>query len=231
MSDLACDGAREALRALVGEACADVVTSPERLAEYKRGTAVSNPDRDRQLSELPGFPPALESLHHLPVFVRAFGTEHDARATLQFVYEYFTRAEQSTFDDAAFEATFEAFIAELDDPNWSYVSFANLRLRRSHRAARPIPSSAAASAAPTRSSRIADRRAAVLAEITSSSFSKAPICRDVVARRRDARTAVLRLPRKLASVQHFWLPNEFRVFWAKFAWGWRGSTAGNDYGH
>jgi hypothetical protein len=97
------------------------------LGEYSGGTAVFNLERDRPLSDLPGFPVALESLQQVPEFVRAFGAEHGERATLQFVYEYFTRTERLEFDDDAFDATFEAFVSELDDPNWTYVAFANLR--------------------------------------------------------------------------------------------------------
>lgn len=126
MSD-ARDAAREALRALVVEAHVHVVTSPETLAEYTGGTAVFNLERDRPLSDLPGFPVALEALQQLPEFVRAFGAEHGERATLQFAYEYFTRTERLERDDEAFDATFEAFIGELDDTNWTYVAFANLR--------------------------------------------------------------------------------------------------------
>jgi hypothetical protein len=126
MSD-ARDRARGALKALVAEAHAHVVTSAEALAEYTGGTAVFNLERDRPLSDLPGFPVALETLQQVPEFVRAFGTEHAERATLQFVYEYFARIEQLEVDDEAFDAAFEAFISELDDPNWTYVAFANLR--------------------------------------------------------------------------------------------------------
>ncbi len=126
MSD-ARDRARDALKALVAEAHAQVVTSAEPLAEYTRGTAVFNLERDRPLADLPGFPVALATLQQVPEFVRAFGTEHGERATLQFVYEYFTRTERLEFDDDAFDATCEAFISELDDPNWTFVAFANLR--------------------------------------------------------------------------------------------------------
>jgi hypothetical protein len=125
------DDAREALRALLAETHAHVVTSAETLAEHKGGTAIFNTERDRPLSDLPAFPGTVESLRQLPPFVRAFGTEHDRRATLQFIYDYFTRADGLAFDDAAFDATFQAFISELDDPNWTYVSFANLRNFRS----------------------------------------------------------------------------------------------------
>jgi hypothetical protein len=119
--------AREALKALVADACAQVVTSAEALAEYSGGTAAFNLERDRPLTDLAGFRAAYEALRQVPEFVRAFGTEHGERATLQFVYEYFTRTERLGFDNEAFDATFEAFLAELDDPNWTYIAFANLR--------------------------------------------------------------------------------------------------------
>jgi hypothetical protein len=125
------DRAREALKALVAEAHAHVVTSAEARAEYTGGTAVFNVERDRPLSDLPGFLVALETLQQVPEFVRAFGAEHGERATLQFVYEYFTRTERLAFDADAFDATFEALLAELDNPNWTYVAFANLRNFRS----------------------------------------------------------------------------------------------------
>lgn len=121
------DKAREALRALVAEAHEQVVTSAETLAEYSGGTAVFNSERDRPLADLPGLPLALDALQQVPEFVRAFGTEHGERATLQVLYEYFTRTERLEFDEAAFDATFEAFTNEIDDPSWTYVAFANLR--------------------------------------------------------------------------------------------------------
>lgn len=111
----------------MAEAHAQVVTSAEALAEYTCGTAVFNLERDRPLADLSALPAALDALQGVPEFVRAFGTEHCERATLQFLYEYFTRTERLEFDDAAFDATFEAFVDELDDPNWTYVAFANLR--------------------------------------------------------------------------------------------------------
>lgn len=78
------------------------------------GTAIFNLERDQPLSDLPRFPAGYEALQHVPEFVRAFGTEHGERATLQFVYEYFTRTERFEFDIEAFDATFEAFLRELD---------------------------------------------------------------------------------------------------------------------
>jgi hypothetical protein len=126
MSD-ARDQAREALRNLVAEAHARVVTSPEALAEYSDGTAVFNLERDRPLAALAAFPLAHETLQRVPEFARAFGTELGERATLQLVYEYFTRTERLEFDEVAFDATFGAFTSELNDPDWTYVAFANLR--------------------------------------------------------------------------------------------------------
>jgi hypothetical protein len=121
------DQAREALRKLVAEAHAHVVTSPDTLAEYSGGTAVFNLERDRPLAGLAAFPLAHEKLQLVLEFARTFGTEHGERATLQFVYEYFKRTERLEFDEVAFDATFEAFTGELDDPDWTYVAFANLR--------------------------------------------------------------------------------------------------------
>jgi Apea-like HEPN len=121
------NGAREALKALVAGACAEVVTSAEALAEYSGGTAIFNLERDRPLTDLADFPAAYEALRQVPEFVHAFGTEHGQRATLQFIYEYFTRTERLEFDSEAFDATFEGFLGELEDPNWTYVAFANLR--------------------------------------------------------------------------------------------------------
>jgi len=63
----------------------------------------------------------------VPEFARAFGADYGARATLQFVYEYLTRTERPELDEVAFDATFEAFTSELDDPDWTDVAFANLR--------------------------------------------------------------------------------------------------------
>lgn len=123
--------AREALKALIADACAQVVTSTEALAEYSGGTAIFNLERDQPLSDLPRFPAGYEALQHVPEFVRAFGTEHGERATLQFVYEYFTRTERFEFDIEAFDATFEAFLRELDNPDWTYIAFGNLRNFRS----------------------------------------------------------------------------------------------------
>jgi hypothetical protein len=62
--------AREALKALVAEAHAHVVTSAKALAEYKGGTAVFNLERDRPLSDLAGFPVAVETLQLVPEWRR-----------------------------------------------------------------------------------------------------------------------------------------------------------------
>lgn len=121
------ESAGEALRALLAEVHARAITSAETLATYKGGTAFFDQERDRPLTALPGFPVALEALQQLPQFERVFGAEHSERATLQFVYEYLTRTEQPALDDDAFEVTFEALMSELEDPDWTYVAFANLR--------------------------------------------------------------------------------------------------------
>src|SRR5215216_921214 len=63
----------------------------------------------------------------MPEFARAFGADYGARATLQFVDEYLTRTERPKLDEVAFDATFEAFTSELEDPDWTDVAFANLR--------------------------------------------------------------------------------------------------------
>jgi len=80
--------------------------------------------------------------------------------------------------------------------------------RRSQSAARPIPSRTAASAAPTRSSRITGRCSAVLAEIRTSPSSKTSICRDVVARHHWPRLPRFGLRRKLARVQQLSHPDQ-----------------------
>lgn len=125
MTDLA--RARESLRTLVAEAHEQVVTSAEALAEYKGGTALYDQRRDQPLTDLSSFGPALDALRQLSAFERAFGPEHGGRATLQFLYAYFTRADRLALDEEAFDATFDALISEVDDPNWTHVSFANLR--------------------------------------------------------------------------------------------------------
>ena len=121
------DRARESLRALVTEAYAQVVTSAEVLAKHKGVTAGYDQARDRPFAALSGFAPAVDALTELPQFVRAFGEEHGERATLYFLYDYFKRTDQLTLDEPTFDATFDALITEIDDPNWTYVSFANLR--------------------------------------------------------------------------------------------------------
>jgi hypothetical protein len=119
--------AREALRNLVAEAHSQVITSRETLAEYSGGTAIFNGERDKSLTSLAAFPMAHETLQRVPEFARAFGADYGARATLQFVYEYLTKIERLDLDELVFDATFEAFTSELDDPDWTDVAFANLR--------------------------------------------------------------------------------------------------------
>lgn len=119
--------AREALKGLVAEACEQVVVSAEALGDYSGGTAFFNPERDRPLCGLPGFRPACETLEQIPEFVGAIGAEHVERATLQFLYQYFRHSENPGVDEDAFVATFETLLNELEDPNWTYVAFANLR--------------------------------------------------------------------------------------------------------
>lgn len=121
------DPARESLRTLVTEALDQVVTSPEVLAEYKGGTAAYHPTRDQTLLDLRSFGGTVAALGQVPSFERAFGPEHAARASLQFVYHFLGGVVDPAFDEAAFETAFGSMITELDDPVWTYVAFANLR--------------------------------------------------------------------------------------------------------
>ncbi|MCA1708129.1 MAG: hypothetical protein LC808_34575 [Actinobacteria bacterium] len=121
------DPVRDALKSLLEEVHARVVVSAEALAAHKRRTAASDTDRDQSLSELDAFPGAVEALRTLPQFDRAFGTEHGERATVQFVYDYLTRTDQLGLDEHAFDVTFEALTSELGEPDWTFVTFANLR--------------------------------------------------------------------------------------------------------
>ena len=91
------------------------------------GTAFLDMSRDAQITALPSFEKALQAIISVPDFVTRFGAQEARRAVLQFVYQYFTRADNIRYEEAAFESLWEDFTAEVQDPRWVTRGLANVR--------------------------------------------------------------------------------------------------------
>lgn len=95
---MAVEKARLALEALVREAADQVVTSEAALAEQRGAIAVYNSARDARFRDLRTFGPAAQAVAGLPKFTARIGAQSTERATLQIVYNCFTRAAHPGFD-------------------------------------------------------------------------------------------------------------------------------------
>jgi hypothetical protein len=118
--------AKNDLRALVEAAVSKATANGWPVGEL-RGIAFFDPQRDAQLASLESFAATTAAIVHLPLVIDRFGTAAATRLVLQFVYEYFKRMDEPRFDEAAFEAVWQEFTAELADPDWTTRGVANVR--------------------------------------------------------------------------------------------------------
>src|SRR6266487_264752 len=118
--------ARNEFRTLVEETASRATSNGVPL-DRLHGTAFLDMSRDAQITALPSFEKALQAIISVPDFVTRFGAQEARRAVLQFVYQYFTRADNIRYEEAAFESLWEDFTAEVQDPRWVTRGLANVR--------------------------------------------------------------------------------------------------------
>jgi hypothetical protein len=92
-----------------------------------RAIAFCDPSRDARLTSLGSFDKAKQAVASIPNFGARFGTEESARAVLQFVYQYFARADSLRYEEATFEGLWGDFTAEIQEARWISRGLANVR--------------------------------------------------------------------------------------------------------
>jgi hypothetical protein len=95
--------------------------------EKMRGTTSADMSRDAQITSLASFDKAKRAVASIPDFAARFGTQESTRVVLQFVYQYFAGVGSVGYEQAAFEALWAAFTAELEDPRWVTRGVANVK--------------------------------------------------------------------------------------------------------
>jgi hypothetical protein len=96
------------------------------LAEF-RGVALFDTRRDDVFTELPEFAPASEAIAALDLVRERFGENEVPRIALQFLYQLIDELDEPAWSETAFESLWDAFVAEVSDPRWTYRGVANLR--------------------------------------------------------------------------------------------------------
>ncbi len=92
-----------------------------------RGTAFFDTERDELLTSLPSFEAARLAVINIPNFSERIGSEEAKRIVLQLAYQYFERVYTVEYQEAAFEALWRDFMAEIQDANWRVRGVANIR--------------------------------------------------------------------------------------------------------
>lgn len=118
--------AKELIQALIQEAAASGLA----LAQL-RGVAFYDMGKDARVIALNSFDDAEQAIGEIPQFSVRFGTDENRRITLQFVYQYFSRLDGVRYDEAIFNALWEDFTAEIDNPEWVTRGLTNVRFFRS----------------------------------------------------------------------------------------------------
>lgn len=118
--------AKGKLRALAKAATSEVSATARGL-ESLRGIALYDTRKDDVFTSLPTFTAAESALASLPLLHDRYGVSEARRITLQFVYEWLDRLTEPRFDEAVFEALWEDFAGELDEPDWVYRGLTNIR--------------------------------------------------------------------------------------------------------
>src|SRR5215211_718007 len=112
------EGVRVAFEALVREAVEQVVTTEEALTDVRGAAAIYDTRRDDKFKALASFEPAATAVAALPKFDERIGAASAERATLQVVYNCFTRAAHVGFDEDALDFALDGFTSELAKPTW-----------------------------------------------------------------------------------------------------------------
>lgn len=95
--------------------------------ERLRGVALYNGQKDQFITSIPQFAAVESGVKELERMPKMYGVAQSHRIALQFVYEYFDRANGVVCNSAALDTLWEDFITELDTPVWITRSVTNLR--------------------------------------------------------------------------------------------------------
>jgi hypothetical protein len=90
------------------------------------GIAYYDSERDRVITHVAAFGPAVTALQADPAIISAYGNENADRLAIQFAYNTFSLLDESREIAAAFEAAWTALATETADPNWQFAAVANL---------------------------------------------------------------------------------------------------------
>jgi hypothetical protein len=118
--------ARDDLRALIEETIG-MASAKGTAIESLRGIAFFSTERDAPILALPSFAKATQSIASIPKFLERFSPDDATRIALQVVYQYYPRVGGIRYDEAAFEALYADFEAEIHEPQWVTRGLANVR--------------------------------------------------------------------------------------------------------
>ena len=118
--------AKDHIQALIQEAAASGLP-----LDRLRGFAFYDMQKDERVIALQSFAEAEQAIIQIPDFVARLGADSARRATLQCVYQYFSRLDGVRYDEAVFNALWEDFTAEIGNPEWITRGITNVRFFRS----------------------------------------------------------------------------------------------------
>jgi hypothetical protein len=87
--------------------------------------------KDERVIALRSFAEAEQAIIQIPHFVARLGADSARRATLQCVYQYFSRIDGVQYDEATFNALWDDFTTEIANPDWTTRGVTNIRFFRS----------------------------------------------------------------------------------------------------
>ncbi len=117
---------KEELRALVDEAISEAASRGDSV-DALRGIAIYDTQKDGKIGSLASYEPAVESILSDPLVQERYGGVNAPRLALMFVYEVGKLLESVDFQEGAFETVWQAFLDELNDPEWVFRGLANMR--------------------------------------------------------------------------------------------------------
>lgn len=117
---------KEKLRALVDEVITEATARGGSL-DALRGIALYDTQKDRKISSLTSYGPAVESIASNPLVEERYGGLNAPRLALMFVYEVGKLLESVDFEEDRFEGVWQDFLDELNDPEWVFRGLANMR--------------------------------------------------------------------------------------------------------
>jgi len=95
-------------------------------ARLRHATAYFDAERDKALTQVAAFAPAVASLEADPAFAAPFGATNLQRLAIQFAYHTFSLLDTYGSLGGAFDAVWAALVAEAKDPVWRFAAVANL---------------------------------------------------------------------------------------------------------